>query len=619
VPILKAALGEKSMNRIFQMLVLTSALCSAAALAIPEGPSYPSAAWSTREEQNFSKVLQAPLEEVGNPAFLAQLTGQSLTNIGTLVARDTADPSWLLLSSTPLDQLLAALKNPATLSATLQQVLGEVLEDPEHVVSLSLDTPVTPACATYALVCAGDPFRYPGVNGPDGNDFYNNEAVVTPVVFYDSGCARLSGQVWQPKGVAAGTTLPGVVIDNGSVEAPQTAYWWAAQALVREGYVVLTFDPRGQGRSDQETPSGGQGTNINPSVFWTGLVDAIDFFRSTPATPYPNNVTCSYAYPTKVAPYNPAYAAVDPDRLGIAGHSLGAIGVSVVQGYGAPGADPWPGKLDKTNPVKVAVAWDGLLKPGGGLIGGAAQGGGIGNILYQLGVIDPLFRLVIERGLPNFGARVPSMGQSSEYGLFVAPYLDPPDPEQHKAQGFDAWTAAGVPSFELTIQGSTHTEWSLFPPYPTTSWCPDTSSGACRGGWGLPMAQYYTLAWFDRWLKKAGEAGYADADVRLLDDSGPQGAAKMSFYSRSARSFPDRGGAQHECADIRAGCNDTAITDSSSGSGPDGNSSGSAPAGGAASPWMLFAFAGLAWRRRHREGSLKGSNETPACSAANFG
>ena len=34
------------------------------------------------------------------------------------------------------------------------------------------------------------------------------------------------------------------------------ASWWFSQALVRAGYVVLTFDPRGQGRSDQQTPTG---------------------------------------------------------------------------------------------------------------------------------------------------------------------------------------------------------------------------------------------------------------------------------------------------------------------------------------------------------------------------
>ncbi len=515
---------------------------------------YPSVQWTQCEARNFAEALQAPTEELNNPAFESRLLQQSDINLTSLVARDTADPSWLLASSTPLDQLLAALAAPATLATTLETVSNEVLNNPEAAVSLNLNSPLTPLCAAGALVCAGDPYRWPQAQGPDGDQFYNNEAVVTPVVFYDSVCARLSGQVWRPKNIPAGATLPGVVIDNGSVQAPQGVYYWAAQLLVRNGYVVLTFDPRGQGLSDFTTPGGGQGTNVEPSVFWTGLVDAIDFFRSTPAVPYPNNISCANSYPTATTAYNPAHAVVDPDRLGIAGHSLGAIGVSVVQGFGAPGADPWPGKLDQDNPVKVAVAWDGLLKPGGGTIGGAAQGGGAANILYQLGVLTPAFNVVIERGLPNFGARVPAMGQSSEYGVFITPYLDPPDPEEHKAEGYDAWKAAGTPVFEFTVQGSSHEDWSPGLPFPTTSWCPDTSTGACRGGWGQPMIQHYTLAWFDRWLKKPGEAGYADADQRLVDDGGSEGAVKMSWHFRSARDYPDRSGHWQQCEDIRAGC-----------------------------------------------------------------
>ncbi|MGH8461226.1 MAG: alpha/beta hydrolase family protein [Stenotrophobium sp.] len=515
---------------------------------------YPSVAWTQCEATNFAKISEGPTEELQNPAFLTRYGEQSSTNTSSLIARDTADPSWLLASSMMLNQLLAAVQNPTAISSSLQQALSGVLANPEQAISLNANTPLTSLTATYAGPAVGDPFRYPEATGPDGDQFYTNEAVVTPVVFYDSGCARLSGHVWRPKNIAAGTTLPGIVIDNGSVQAEEAAYWWAAQALVRDGYEVMTYDPRGQGRSDFTTPSGGQGTNINPSVFWLGLVNAIDFFRSSPDHPYPNNAACANDYPTQMTPYNPNYAGIDPARLGIAGHSLGAIGVSVVQGYGAPGADPWPGILDKTNPVDAAVAWDGLLKPGGGLIGGAAQGGGIGNILYQLGVADPAFRLVIERGLPNFGARVPSMGQSSDYGLLFSPFLNPPDPEQHKAEGYDAWKAAGVPSYEIGIQGSTHVEWSNIAPLPATSWCPDTSSGACSGGWGMPMARYYTVAWFDRWLKKPGEPGYADADARLLDDGGPQGADKMSFRYLSARDFPDRSGYWHHCEDIRAGC-----------------------------------------------------------------
>ncbi|MGH8431931.1 MAG: alpha/beta hydrolase family protein, partial [Solimonas sp.] len=263
---------------------------------------FPSAQWTQCEAQNYAKAGEAPLEQISNPVFQSRLAAQSQTNLASLLERDTADPSWLLTSN-----------------------------------------PALPWAATYAFLFAGDPFRWPEASGPDGDQFYRNEAVVTPVVFYDSGCARLSGRVWRPKNVAAGRTLPGVVITNGSLGGPEPTYWWAAQALVRAGYMVLSYDPRGQGRSDFVTPTGGLGTNANAEVFWINQVDAIDFLHSTPTKLYPNNVSCAGTYPTPVAPYNPEYALLDPARLGIAGHSYGAIGVSVVQGYDAPGADPWPG------------------------------------------------------------------------------------------------------------------------------------------------------------------------------------------------------------------------------------------------------------------------------------
>jgi hypothetical protein len=146
------------------------------------------------------------------------------------------------------------------------------------------------------------------------------------------------------------------------------------------------------------------------------------------------------------------------------------------------------------------------------------------------------------------------MGIESEYGLYPRPYSGgPPDPEAHKG-ALNGWQSAGVPVFDLTIQGSSHYEFSLVPGFPASSWCPRITDGACAQGWGNPMAQYYTLAWFDRWLKNPGEVGYDTADDRLLDDAAPQGAAKMSFYYRSARAFPDRSGIEHDCGDIRADC-----------------------------------------------------------------
>ncbi|MFA5938024.1 MAG: hypothetical protein WC809_01615 [Sinimarinibacterium sp.] len=486
-----------------------AALLCGTALAIPEGPDSPSAEWTQREALNYAKVGEAPAEQLANPDFLLRWEEQNLANTLEWNQRAIDDPSWLGVPSG--------------------------------------NTMVTPLCTVWREQCAGDPFRYPDAPGPDGAAFYTDEAEVIPVLFYDRGCARISGRVWAPRN--GGNGLPAVVIENGSVQAPETLYWWAAQALVRSGYVVMSFDPRGQGRSDQQTPAGEQGSNINPAVFWHGLVDAIDFFRSSSVQPYPHNLTCAGTYPTEVTAFNPHIGRIDPTRLGIAGHSLGAAGVSVVQGYGADGADPWPGLIDTGNPVDVAVAWDSLSAPGSSAPGSSAT--------------------------PAIVPRVPAMGQTSEYGLTPVPFLQPPDPESDKA-AYAAWRDAGLPVFQFTIQGSSHYEWSLLPTFPTTSWCPDTSSGACAGGWGQPMAEHYSVAWFDRWLKNAGEPGYADADARLLADADWQ--ARYSFYLRSARAFPDRGGGAHVCDDIRAGCTDLEIA----GPGTGGSDSG----GGGALGWL---------------------------------
>ncbi|MES2489949.1 MAG: hypothetical protein V4607_09150 [Pseudomonadota bacterium] len=556
-----------------KVVLLALMLVPSLARAIPEGPAYPSPEWVQREATNYAMVLQAPVEEVTNPAFAVPWAQQSVANALSYTLRGLADPSWLLASTPVTNALIAAATTPAAAALVVQDAITQIQANPANAIALSLNTPLTPLCTSWVGPCSGDPFRYPGTDS-----FYTDEADVIPVVFYDDGCARLSGRVWAPKGSHAGSKLPAVVIENGSVQAPEPLYWWMAQLLVRNGYAVMTFDPRGQGRSDQQTPTGAQGSNIDSSVFWTGFVNAIDFFRSSSVAPYPHNITCASTYPTPVAAYNPIIDRIDMKRLGIAGHSLGARGVSIVQGYGAPGADPWPGKMDNSNPVKVAVAWDSLSAPSAG-------------------------------SSPKFGIRVPAMGQTSEYGLAPVPYTQPPDPEGNK-RAYAAWKKAGVPVFELTIRGSTHFEWSQIPGFPASSWCPKVENNRCVGGWGNPLAQHYSLAWFDRWLKHSNEVGYKTADARLLDDDGEQGRNKLSFYSRSARSFPDRGGGKHVCEDIRAGCTDSEIL--SIGTGGRSGIGGGAMSGSMLLGLFLMAMAGLLWRRLRPRSML---SERPARAA----
>ena len=497
--------------------------------------SYPSAVWTVCEEQNFARIFEAPAEQAASPDYMRRMLSQTVSNQEALTLRYLNDPSWLLLSNSSTDGILeSAFSNPAELGSSLEVAINELQSEPTT--GVPLNAPLLPLCQTYGIPCAGDPFRYPEFNGPDGLAFYTQEADVSDFVYYDDGCARITGRVWAPVGSANGPKLPAVVIENGSIQASQTLYWYAAQLLVRNGYVVMTFDPRGQGRSDWQTPTGVQGGNINVGVFVTGLINAIDFFRSTPVKNYPWNEACAGSYPTEVVNYNPYFNRIDPDRLGIAGHSAGAGGVSIVQGLDADGAEKWFGTMDASNPVSVAVAWDWLSV-------------GRGNA-----AIDEGFEAI---------PRVPALSLMSEYmspaaeatpadpATTTAPYTSPPDPEAHKTP-FKAYADADIPVAAITIAGSTHFDFSLLTAFPATSWCPNAASGSCNGGWANAAIQHYTLAWFDRWLKIPGEPGYESADARMLDDGGPNGREKMSWHFYSARKFPLRNGEVAYCENIRS-------------------------------------------------------------------
>src|SRR5207237_2715764 len=208
--------------------------------------------------------------------------------------------------------------------------------------------------------------------------------------------------------------------------------------------------------------------------FYSGMVNAIDFFRSSPDVPYPHNVTCAGTYPTVVAAYDPFWDRIDRTRLGIAGHSLGAAGVSAVQGY--PGGRFTIPDAGGGNPVDVVVAWDALKN-------------------------DPT-------GPP----RIPAMGESSEYGLTPMPFQSPPDPESDK-DAYRAWRDAGIPVFQFTIQGSTHYEWSLLPTFPTTSRCPDMSTGSCLGGCRPPTPEPYPPSRLGPRLALPAQPGHAAANA----------------------------------------------------------------------------------------------------------
>jgi dienelactone hydrolase len=269
-------------------------------------------------------------------------------------------------------------------------------------------------------------------------------------------------------------------------------YWYAAQVLAKAGYVVLTFDPQGQGQSDTL----GEGADSLEGVpaqtdgrpFYDGTEDAINFFVSTPQRPYQPVPSCTTgaSHADKQirrvqqgldAADNPFWQLLDRSRLGLAGHSYGAAGVSYIAHW-----DPR---------IKAVVAWDNLCGPGP--YAGAVPG--------KSGTIG-------ERGCPAGPANrttvaitKPGLGISADYGLPPTPNLKLPDPAA-KATASQAYSAAGVDTGEIVIRGGSHLDFSYIPL---------AAFGASLRG--ADLVDWYTTAWFDKYVK-----GDPSADRRLLTD-----------------------------------------------------------------------------------------------------
>jgi len=386
-------------------------------------------------------------------------------------------------------------------------------DDPERNFDLTL-------CSTRFDGCAGDIRLYDWEPAGHG--------LSRPVLFTARNGATLSGRVWATRSGAA--KRPGVVVTNGSVQAPEVMYWWAATTLAKRGYVVLTFDPQGQGRSDVY----GEGADTNEGVpaqqgrpFYDNTEDALDFFLSTPSAPYRPVKSCTTGTDHAAkqerrvregrnAAHNPLFAMLDPNRVGVAGHSFGAAGVSFV------------GQRDPR--VKAIVAWDNLSTPTSAMSVPACASA-------------PATR----RPAP---ITKPALGLSADYFLTPTPYQSAPDPAA-KSRASLEYSKAGVDTGELIIRGGTHYEFS---------YVPNPDFGATLRG--MDLAAWYTAAWFDKYVK--GDPG---ADSRLLTDrwraDAPEAAVDpdrdgnhFSFYYPSRLDLRLASGARFRCEDLRSaqGC-----------------------------------------------------------------
>ncbi len=343
---------------------------------------------------------------------------------------------------------------------------------------------------------------------------------VAPVSFPALNGSTLRGHVFAPPASVPRPKggYPGVVITDGSVQAYEELYFWAAEDLAEAGYLVLTYDVQGQGDSDlfgSDCPGACSGVPYQQDLnFYQGAEDSLSFFLGAK---------------------NPFSTDLDRGRVGLAGHSLGAAAISHV------------GQCD--NRVKAIVAWDNLRA-----------------ITDCSGIKIPAqFRT---KKLIN----VPALGVTNDYAFNTQPARTAPDAES-KTAGYTQVVKAGQQSQIIALRGATHLTYSYIPLVFQANQLGERMASYYTKAW-FDLHLRGDRSGLTRLTAKAidGSAdvsaiGAGSFDPTLFDPADPYSgnvpylikgikvADAVSFYYRSAWSLMDpKTGKTLACKDVRKGC-----------------------------------------------------------------
>ncbi len=168
-----------------------------------------------------------------------------------------------------------------------------------------------------------------------GHPDYNDKVALVPVEFENRYGTRLYGEIVLPERgetpPSAGP-FPAIIVLEG-LNTNLAMYRWWHQVYADAGYIVLAFDFSGQGHSDDEGP-GDPGNNIEDAQ------DAISYLLED----------------------SPVRSVIDPGRIGVVGHSQGAIatmGLQAVEPRIAAAVAAAPISEDSapfaTNPIPVMI------------------------------------------------------------------------------------------------------------------------------------------------------------------------------------------------------------------------------------------------------------------------
>lgn len=428
------------------------------------------------------------------------------------------------------------LRNPAYLLGLISQVGPKTVADWAEQ-ARRLNRPSVTLGMIFPPSNIGNPLRE-GWQGKRGR--------ALPVAYTNRYGALIKGTMYAPlpgardpyTGGRLGGPFPGVVITTGSIQGTERMYTWLAQDLAERGYVVMTYDVQGQGRSEtlphlgtlpdlpfcdpSARPLPGEQSGC-PGVisqqtanFVYGTQDAIGFLQSTPARPWRNPAAGS----AKVNGHNPLWRDLDrtPDtksvtpgrtsRVAVVGHSLGAKAVSYLQGV--------------DHRVQVVVGLD---------------------------------KLEFSRD-PAWPTKpvVPALAVHAEYVALPESHADrAPDPNREKNLGFSHWAGSGVDSMVVVPRASTHLEWTDIPLVLPAS------------RYGQAVSSVYTQGWLAKYLKHdpTADRTLRGTSLRYLEPVAVGRWApvtlhrdrQLSFYFCSAYQFRTAAGAVAADPDLtRVGC-----------------------------------------------------------------
>lgn len=269
---------------------------------------------------------------------------------------------------------------------------------------------------------------------------------------------------------------PALVFSDG-ISSNQVMYYWFAESMAARGYVVLTYDPAGQGQSEGTwTDTFQQNTGTGDCNFGGACLDVQDAVRwmvgdaITPRTDlmgYQGGQMRPFAgvKDPLTGPTNPIASRLDRASVGLAGNSMGALAtlnyLTALDSGTSPDGRPLP-------PLAAAVAMSG------------ATPSAVANVPLQVQTSD-------FDGSPTLvgpgvgGVNLGAMGQ----GIGYYPIKEMVDRLRTPPRANDLSL--------VVFEGGVHTDHTRVPYVPRTLWA-------------TQLASHYAGAWFDCHIQGDGTA-----------------------------------------------------------------------------------------------------------------